>query len=71
MGKEIEYLIEKIFLRNEGFLFDGRGRGLDDFRGAIFPLKPSDVSPDDPKRTLTPEPPRTTPILENVPSIPQ
>ena len=71
MGKEIEYLIEKIFLRNGGFLFDGRGRGLDDFRGAIFPLKPTDINPYDPKRTLTPQPLTTTPILENVPSIPQ
>lgn len=71
LWQKVEYLIEKIILRNVGLLFDGRRRVLNNFRVGISLLKTTDIHLDDPKRTLTTEPPKIAPIIENVSSMSQ
>ena len=67
--KEVEYQIEQMFFEKRWVTFWWK-KNLDAFRGNIFPSKTSDRHSDDLERILTPEPPITAPIKENISDIP-
>ena len=64
---------QKIFLRNtfSGLLFHRNWKVLNAFRVALFPLKTKYIHLNDLKRTLTPKPPTTAPIITNVSGVPR
>lgn len=62
---------EKIFFRKAGLLFDGMEKVLDALSGRVFPIKTTDVQPDDLETTLTLKPQTSAPIIEDVSGITQ
>lgn len=64
---------QKIFLRNtfSGLIFHRNWKVLNAFRVALFLLKTKHIHLNGLKRTLTPKPPTTTPIITNVSGVPR
>ena len=55
-------------MRKAGLHFDEREKVIDGLSGGIFPFKTTDTQSNDFK---SPEPPTTTPIIEDVSGLPQ